>query len=299
MSKGYFLISKGLLDHPRFKPDGAFSDLEAWLWMIQSAAFEPMDVPATNGRATVMIHLEPGQLTYSVRYLAKAWHWSNARVQRFLNSLKSDQSIDTQTDTGSSTQTDTPQTVITLCNWAKYQRPAHGTSTQTDTQTTTAATTNKKELKEKEERALSPEDGFEQWYSIFPRKKAKQDALRAFNKVLISGAITFPVLIERTKAFAAATNWDALPKEQRKYIPYPASWLNAGSYDDELEGDGRPSAPPIDPKTFTPTQWQARLKRVADGGEWLDIWGPAPGKPGCLVPSNLVLSPVARLGGAA
>jgi DNA-binding transcriptional regulator YhcF (GntR family) len=137
---GYVLIARDMLEHPRFKPRGPFSDLEAWIWLICSAAHAPRDVPASNGRQRITIHLEPGQLTFSVRFLAQAWTWSDKRVQRFLSDLSADQSVTTQTTTG--------QTVITLCNWDKYQHPTKAATTQTTTQSTTQTTTKKKELKE-------------------------------------------------------------------------------------------------------------------------------------------------------
>jgi hypothetical protein len=121
-SRGYFLIARGLLEHPRFKPQGAFSSAEAWLWLLESAAHTPRDVPTTNGRHRVTVHLEPGQLTFSVRFLASKWSWSDKRVQRFLSVLVLDRSVTTQTTTG--------QTLITLCNWAKYQRPNAEPTTQ-------------------------------------------------------------------------------------------------------------------------------------------------------------------------
>jgi hypothetical protein len=115
MTKGYVLISRGLLKHPRFKPSGPLTQFEAWYWLIEAAAYAPRDVTIINGTRGDIITLQPGQLSHSIRFLARAWIWSDKRVQRFLSALRSDQSVTTQTTTG--------QTVITLCNWDKYQNP--------------------------------------------------------------------------------------------------------------------------------------------------------------------------------
>lgn len=139
-NRGFFLIARGLLKHPRFKPQGAFSSAEAMLWLIEAAAFVPRDVPIMVGTQRRIVHLERGQMTYSIRYLATAWRWSPNRVQRFLRDLANDGSVTTQTDTA--------QTIITLCNYEKHQSPFSHANTQMDTQSNTQTDTNKKELKE-------------------------------------------------------------------------------------------------------------------------------------------------------
>jgi hypothetical protein len=285
--RGFYLVSRGMFEHARFKPRGPFSDMEAMLWLVESAAHTPMDVSVDCGSTRKVVHLERGQLTYSIRYLARAWRWSDKRVQRFLSALTFDQTLTTQTTTG--------QTLITLCNYEKHQRSSEAATTATTTATTTQATTNKKQLKQLKD--IAHPDGFADWYAIYPKKKAKQAALRAFNRVIASGLITFPALIEKTRAFAVATTWAALSKRERKFVPHPATWLNGGSYDDEPDG-GEPAPAPIDPRSFTPEQWQRRLKPFQESGEWAEAWGPKPGAPGCLVPAHLIVTPVSNSKGS-
>jgi len=289
MTKGYVLISRGLLKHPRFKPSGPFTQFEAWYWLIEAAAYVPREVPIINGTRGDVVTLQPGELSHSIRFLARAWSWSDKRVQRFLSALKSDQSVTTQTTTG--------QTVITLCNWGKYQNPFAAATTQSATGVTTQTTTKKKEIKEKKDIALS-ERSFSEWYSAYPKKKSREAAKRAYAKVIASGAITESNLLAKTVAFA--NSWAAEPQERRQFIPYPASWLNAGAYADEPDNRGGEAAPaPIDPRAFTPAQWRKRLDSHRDGGDWLELWGPQPGEPGCLVPSHLIVTPVSSSKGAA
>jgi hypothetical protein len=52
---------------------------------------------------------------------------------------------------------------------------------------------------------------------------------------------------------------------------------------------------PIDPSLFSDEQWRNRLTRFRDDKTWLEAWGAEPGKPGCLVPSHLLLTPVKAL----
>jgi hypothetical protein len=287
--RGFYLVSRGMLDHPRYKPRGPFTQFEAWHWLIESAAYAPRDVPIMTGTRREIITLQPGQLSHSIRFLSAAWRWSPNRVQRFLRDLAMDGSVTTQTDTA--------QTVITLCNWDKYQRPFSEANTQADTQTDTQTDTKKKEIKEKKDRALQSEpEGFQDWYAIYPNKKQPQAAKRAFAKVIRSRLIALPALMEKTKAFA--TSWAAKPKEERRFIPYPARWLNDGSYDDEPDG-GEPAPVIRDPRSFSDADWQKRLKYFQDSETWMPAWGPKPGEPGCLVPSHLLLTPVSNSKGAA
>jgi DNA-binding transcriptional regulator YhcF (GntR family) len=287
MTKGYVLIARGLLKHPRFKPSGPLTQFEAWYWLIESAAYAPHDVTITSGRNRLAVRLEPGQLTYSIRYLARAWQWSDKRVQRFLSALEFDRSVTTQTTTG--------QTVITLCNWAKYQRPDFETTTQSATATTTATTTNKKERKERKNISPGEEpEGFAAWYATYPKHVDRIDAAKAYARLMRSGTITREALMAVTTRYAAE-----VAKKEKQFIKAPSVWINKGSYLNAVEGGGEPVPAPIDPRTFTPEQWQRRLGPYNGNGAWSESWGPKPGEPGCLVPSHLILTPVSSVTGAA
>jgi hypothetical protein len=69
-------------------------------------------------------------------------------------------------------------------------------------------------------------DPFDVFWSEFPRKKAKEDARRAFAK-----AIKLVDLDEMLDALRAqAETWT-----DPTYIPYPATWLNGKRWNDEVE----------------------------------------------------------------
>ncbi|MCK1460645.1 hypothetical protein IVB34_20295 [Bradyrhizobium sp. 2] len=169
-----------------------------------------------------------------------------------------------------------------------------GANTQADTQTNTQTDTKKKEIKQNKDYAL----GFEDWYSVYPRKKQRQDAAKAFARLMSSGSIALSELIAKTRTFAA--KWEKEPPERRQFIPYPASWLNSGEYADEIDGSAVEPPPSIrDPASFTDSDWQKRLAHFREGNDWLEAWGPEPGAPDCLVPARLTLSPVSDARGAA
>jgi hypothetical protein len=133
-----------------------------------------------------------------------------------------------------------------------------------------------------------PPGGFERWYAIYPRKKKPKDARRAFAKLQASAEISFVDLMARTERYAAEVK--AWPKDRWQYIPYPGSWLNSGSFADEPDGppESRAATPVRDPRSFSESEWQDRLRANSESATWSTLWGPPPGSPGCIVPTHLV-----------
>jgi hypothetical protein len=293
---GHINVARSIFDHPMFDDGRSYSPREAWLWLISNAAWRPMQVMVRNGRAAEMLHLKRGQLSFSRSFLRKAWNWpSEKRVRTFLSRLERELMIDLQTGQ--------LQTVISICNYGVFQHggglpgPSNGPAMGQQWAGNGPEEENIISIKEKKMLPPPSPAGFDDWYSTYPKKKQRQAAMRAFAKVIGSGLIALPALIEKTKAFAAS--WENKPAAERKFIPYPASWLNAGGYDDEPEGDGKPTSAPINPLSFDDDGWRRRLKYFQEAEKWIDAWGPKPGAPGCLVPSHLILSPVSTSKGVA
>ena len=105
-----------------------------------------------------------------------------------------------------------------------------------------------------------------------------------------SGVVTLDALMAATQRYAEFVKREG---KERPYIKKPANWLRDGCFD-----DGQKTEPVIDPRTFSPDQWQRRLGPYHDNGAWSESWGPKPGAPGCLVPSHLIVTPVSTSKGA-
>lgn len=76
----------------------------------------------------------------------------------------------------------------------------------------------------------SPQRGdgaFAEFYLVYPRKVAKDAARRAFERAVQRADAA--VIISGARKFASDPN---LPLE-KQFIPHPATWLNAGRWDDE------------------------------------------------------------------
>ena len=72
-------------------------------------------------------------------------------------------------------------------------------------------------------------DRFARFYSCYPKKRAKADALKAFKKINPDDQL-LTLMID---AVGTAKDSDGWAKDNGKYIPFPASWLRAGCWDDE------------------------------------------------------------------
>jgi hypothetical protein len=71
------------------------------------------------------------------------------------------------------------------------------------------------------------DEEFDRWYAMYPRKEAKAAAQKAFTKVRKNADIdTLMAGLERYVKSVKGT--------ERKYIALPASWLNAGRWEDEV-----------------------------------------------------------------
>jgi hypothetical protein len=90
----------------------------------------------------------------------------------------------------------------------------------------------------KKDRATGATDGeeaFERFWAVYPRKVAKEAARKAFAKVVENGTAV-ETLIAGAQRYAVERKG-----QDPKYTKHPATWLNAGCWEDEA-----PGAPVID-----------------------------------------------------
>lgn len=88
---------------------------------------------------------------------------------------------------------------------------------------------------------------FLEFWQVYPLKKGKQAAWKAFEKAL--GRVPASVVLDGVKAFAQDPY---LPPKQ--FLPYPATWLNEDRWEDE----------PYPVRELTAEEKQARAKAKAD-----------------------------------
>lgn len=130
--------------------------------------------------------------------------------------------------------------------------------------------------------AEKPADGFTEWWPHYPKKVKKLDAEKAYRAALKRG-VTPKELLDGLQRQKAA--WKAKGTEPQ-YIPYPATWLRAGSWEDELETPAPATeapAPAINPNTGKPVTRDdfgyACIAAGIDPNLYINYWKPYMGLP--------------------
>lgn len=87
-----------------------------------------------------------------------------------------------------------------------------------------------KEGKEGKEHASSTPEGFDAFWAAYPKKQSKGDAEKAWNSIKPNEHLAGQIL----QAVQRATTSEQWAKDGGKYIPYPATWLRAKGWLDEM-----------------------------------------------------------------
>ncbi len=78
--------------------------------------------------------------------------------------------------------------------------------------------------------ASEGEDGFEQFWAVYPKRVKRKDAEKAWKKLNPSLALVGEIV----EAAQRQSVWPSWVRDGGRYIPNPSTWLNAGSWGDEL-----------------------------------------------------------------
>lgn len=118
--RGVFAVSRGFLYNEQFK-DEVFTEREAFLWMISSAAWRERTCDGQRGA----IQLQRGEFYASIRFMAVAWQWDKAKVARYIKKLILKEMLCTENRDG--------EIVYLLPNYNKFQRVSLPDRDTTDT----------------------------------------------------------------------------------------------------------------------------------------------------------------------
>jgi len=176
--------------------------------------------------------IEPGQTVTSRQKIAEGLGLSEQQVRTALTKLKS---------TGEITSIATNiYTLVTIENWASYQSPDDLATSKTTSDSTNEQPTDNQQITTnknvKNVRSNIYAQNFDLFYQNYPKKVAKQAALKSWQKLKPDDDLMAKIMrgLERWKQ---STDW---LKDNGQYIPYPASWLNGRRWEDEIDGEVRP-----------------------------------------------------------
>lgn len=134
---------------------------------------------------------------------------------------------------------------------------------------------------------------FAEFYAVFPRKKGRLAAEKAYGRARKSAPAA-------TLLGGACRYAKERAGEDPNFTLHPATWLNQGRWEDEAG----PASPPSKngraglPEAISTARWVKRLEifhlgEPADNlvnatwpGTWDPKWGPRPGQPGCQAPAE-------------
>ncbi|WP_060210341.1 DnaD domain-containing protein [Sporosarcina koreensis] len=141
MQKGWVKLHRKIQDHWIYQEKRQFSRYEAWLDLIMMANHKD-NKTLVDGE---LITIEKGSFITSKRELGRRWEWSNSKVDKFLELLKSDEMIVYKSDT--------KKTVITIGKYEVYHDSEKEKRHENETETNqkhieNESETNKQECKE-------------------------------------------------------------------------------------------------------------------------------------------------------
>lgn len=78
---------------------------------------------------------------------------------------------------------------------------------------------------------IDKELSFDSFWDNYPNKKAKKDAVKAWNKIKLNAELIDLIMVS-LENYKKSVDW---VKDGGKFIPYPATWLNGERWNDEVE----------------------------------------------------------------
>lgn len=175
------------------------------------------------------VHLQRGQLIISQREFADKCGITRQELRTIFNRLTATRKI---------TITSTHKfSLITVVEYdCASQTPTRNTTEKQPTiNPPTLLETNRQNIRQQTSPAPAAQVGgglsesFDKFWSAYPKKTAKQQALKAWEKLKPDEGLTDTIL-SALERFKRTKQWR---KDNWQFIPYPATWLNGKRWEDE------------------------------------------------------------------
>ena len=232
MDRTPFIMSRCLFDKPIWQNVLQF---RLFFYLVAHAVYNPQGVKVgeilvKRGQVLKSYRTLQNELAYKENNAIKTY--SLAALKRAVACLCTAQRLTVNiTELG---------TLFTIVNYEQYQDLTQykkkGTRNGAWNSSGTAAeqqrNNNIKEIKEinKDIKTLA-QNAFEKFWKAYPKKRSKGQAEKAWEKIKPDEQLYMQILDSLDKA-KQSHDWQ---KEAGKYIPYPATWLNAKGWEDEYQ----------------------------------------------------------------
>ena len=126
--------------------------------------------------------------------------------------------------------------------------------------TSEANASNPEAIRNKEYRSMNKEyikpystieEAFESFWNEYPNRKGKGKAREAFKKAIKKTSIS--TMVEAVRKQRQGSQWK---KDEGRYIPYPATWLNQERWEDEVDTNGDGTGYPEEPGLQRLADWE-------------------------------------------
>ena len=193
-------ISRRLWASSAFKKE-TLTEREAFIWLIMEASWKERTKRVDN----VVAKLERGQLAASVRFMSDAWGWTPARVQRFLKRIEKLNMIGKNIDTG--------VTIVTICNYDKYQNTPKGADTAAIQQRYSSDTNyNKDSIPE--EKTTKAEAAYQRYLEAHPKPNDSVKGRQRFTELFSEGTDVETIVASATEYAVEVKGWSANARVQ-------------------------------------------------------------------------------------
>jgi hypothetical protein len=168
------------------------------------------------------IHLMPGDFIFGRKAASEELGINESKIYRFVEHLKSAGNLNIKPNNKFS--------VISIINWNSYQ----GDDCENEQQVNNHRTTTEQQLNtnkngkngKKYSNAL-----FERFWRAYPKKKSIGQAQKVFIRINPDEQL-LASMIAKIEQAKKSEQW---LKDGGQFIPYPATWLNAKGWEDEIE----------------------------------------------------------------
>jgi len=146
-------------------------------------------------------------------------------------------------------------TQVTQCNASNASNAQSEAYAESEAESGPKAREEKK-AKNKQKRNSGYSANFESWWKVYPKKRNKPGAWKAW-KANLTNLASIERMLHNLDIQSKSWDWT---QEGGQYIPYPASYLNAHGWNDNLQ-----ASPAAAPKSRQQTEHDRQMQIIADG----------------------------------